>query len=216
MKTVQLAQLLGLAAAIASPLAHAAMTDAAGWYVGANAGQSRAKIDDARISNSLLGGGFTTTSISNDNRDDAYKIFGGYQFNRNFAVEGGYFDLGKFGFTATTLPAGTLRGEIKLKGVNLDLIGMLPLTEKFSAFGRVGVNYAEASDSFTGSGAVNVLDASPSKRDTNLKYGLGIQYDFTPALGMRVEAERYRINDAVGNKGDIDLISLGLIYRFGG
>ena len=32
---------------------------------------------------------------------------------------------------------------------------------------------------------------------------------------MRVEAERYRINDAVGNKGDIDMFSLGLLYRFG-
>ena len=32
---------------------------------------------------------------------------------------------------------------------------------------------------------------------------------------MRAEVERYRINDAVGNKGDIDLVSLGVIYRFG-
>jgi OOP family OmpA-OmpF porin len=27
--------------------------------------------------------------------------------------------------------------------------------------------------------------------------------------------ERYRIDDAVGNKGDIDLVSVGLVYRFG-
>jgi OOP family OmpA-OmpF porin len=32
---------------------------------------------------------------------------------------------------------------------------------------------------------------------------------------MRAEAERYRIDDAVGNKGDIDLVSIGLVYRFG-
>ena len=60
-----------------------------------------------------------------------------------------------------------------------------------------------------------MLNANPTKRDTNLKVGLGLQYNFTEALAMRMEAERYRINDAVGNKGDIDLISLGLIYRFG-
>jgi OOP family OmpA-OmpF porin len=34
-------------------------------------------------------------------------------------------------------------------------------------------------------------------------------------LGVRAEAERYRINDAVGNKGDINMFSLGLVYRFG-
>jgi OOP family OmpA-OmpF porin len=47
------------------------------------------------------------------------------------------------------------------------------------------------------------------------KLGAGLQYDFTESLGMRLEAERYRINDAVGNRGDIDLFTIGLIYRFG-
>jgi OOP family OmpA-OmpF porin len=206
---------LGLAAlaAIASPYA---MADDTGWYAGANVGQSRAKIDDARITGALLGGGSTATSITDDNRDSGYKLFGGYQFNRNFALEGGYFNLGNFGFDATTVPAGTLNGRIKVQGLNLDLVGILPLTEKFSVFGRAGLNYAEAKDTFSGTGAVNVIRPNPSKRDTNAKYGLGLQYDFSETLAMRLEAERYRVNDAVGNKGDIDLVSVGLVYRFGG
>jgi len=215
MKFAKASGTLGLAAlaVIASPFAAA---DDTGWYGGISVGQSKAKIDDARITSGLLGRGFARTSISDDDRDTGYKLFGGYKFNKNFALEGGYFDLGKFGFMATTvLPAGTLNGNIKLQGLNLDAVGILPISEKFSAFGRIGVNYAEARDSFSGTGAVNVLNPSPSKRDTNLKLGLGLQYDFTPSLGMRLEAERYRINDAVGNKGDIDLVSLGLVYRFG-
>jgi OOP family OmpA-OmpF porin len=43
-----------------------------------------------------------------------------------------------------------------------------------------------------------------------------LQYAFTENVAMRLEAERYRINDAVGNKGDVDLFSIGLVYRFGG
>jgi len=214
MKLAKVSGTLGLAA-LAAIASSYAVADDTGWYGGANIGQSRATIDDVRITSGLLGGGFSTTSITDDKRDTGYKIFGGYQFNRNFAVEGGYFDLGRFGFTATTVPAGTLSGNIELKGVNLDLVGIMPITEKFSAFGRVGLNSARAKDNFSGTGAVSVLDSSPSKRDTNLKLGLGLQYAFTPALGMRVEAERYRINDAVGNKGDVDLVSLGLVYRFG-
>ncbi len=200
-------------AAIASPFA---MADDDGWYVGANVGQSRAKIDDARISSSLLGGGFSSTSVYDNKHDTGYKIFGGYKVNKNFAVEGGFFDLGDFGFNATTVPAGTLNGKINIKGMNLDLVGMLPITEKFSAFGRVGATYAEAKDQFSSSGLVSVYNPDPSKRAANYKYGLGVQYDFTTALGMRAEAERYRINDAVGNQGDVDLVSLGLVYRFGG
>ena len=210
-KTIGTLGLVGCAV-IASPFA---MADDSGWYVGANVGQTRAKIDDARITAQLLGNGKTLTSITDDNRDTGYKLFGGYRYNKNFAVEAGYFDLGQFGFTSTTTPLGTLAGNIRLKGFNIDAVGILPITEKFSAFGRAGLNYAQARDAFTGTGSVVVLDPTPSKRDTNLKLGLGLQYDFTESLGMRAEGERYRINDAVGNRGDINMYSLGLVYRFG-
>jgi OOP family OmpA-OmpF porin len=193
-----------------------AVADDSGWYAGASVGQSRAKIDDARITSNLVGAGVTTTSIVDDKRDTGYKIFGGYRYNKNFALEGGYFDLGQFGYTATTTgPAGTLTGKIKLKGLNLDVVGTLPVTEKFSVLGRLGLNYAEARDNFTTTGGLTVTNPNPSKNEINYKFGAGVQYDFTESLGMRLEAERYRINDAVGNKGDIDMYSLGLVYRFG-
>jgi len=213
MKIAKASGTLGLVAiaALGSPLA---LAQDAGWYAGINAGQSRAKIDDRRIIGGLLAGGFTTTSIEDDDRDAGFKVFGGYRINRNFALEGGYFDLGKFGFKAVTLPPGVLSGRIKVKGLNLDLVGSLPITDRFSAFARVGVNHAQARDTFAGTGAVHVFNTSPSKRDTNLKVGLGLQYAFTEALAVRAEVERYRINDAVGNKGDIDLVSVGLVYSF--
>ena len=195
-----------------SPLA---VADDSGWYAGANIGQSRAKIDDARITAQMLVAPTTAVSIIDDNRDTGYKLFGGYRYNKSVAVEAGYFDLGQFGFTATTAPAGTLTGKIKLKGLNLDAVGTLPLTEKFSALGRLGLNYAQTRDSFIGTGAATVLNPNPSKNQINYKLGAGLQYDLTQSLGMRVEAERYRINDAVGNRGDVDMYSLGLVYRFG-
>lgn len=219
MKLAKTSGALGLAAlaAIASPFASA--DDKGwdkGWYTGANIGRSMATIDDERITNSLRAGGFTSSTITDDDRSTGGKIFGGYQLNRNFALEGGYFNLGKFGYTANTVPAGTLRGDMKVQGLNLDLVGILPITEKFSAFGRAGVTYAETKDTFAGTGAVRVTNPNPSKRDTNFKVGLGLQYAFTDNLAVRGEVERYRINDAIGNKGDIDLVSVGLVYRFGG
>lgn len=209
-KTVRTLGLVGCAV-ISSPFA---MANDAGWYGGGNIGQSRAKIDDPRIASSLQG--FTATSIADDNRDTGYKLFGGYKFNNKFSLEAGYFNLGKFGYTATTVPVGALRGNTRIDGVNLDAVGILPFTEKFSAFGRVGLNYAEAKDNFSNTGAVPVpANPNPNKHDTNLKFGMGLQYDLTESLGIRAEAERYRINDAIGNKGDIDIVSLGLVYRFG-
>jgi len=200
-------------ALMAAPYALAAEP---GWYLGANIGQSQATIDTDRIRAGLLGSGLTAGPIDENDRDRGYKLFGGYQLSRHFAVEGGYFDLGKFGFSSSTVPTGTLNGEITLKGINLDLVGTLPISERFSAFGRIGVARSQASANFAGSGAVTVLNPSPSVRSNNLKVGLGVEYAFTPAFSVRTEIERYRVDDAVGNKGDVDLVSLGVVYRFGG
>jgi OmpA-OmpF porin, OOP family len=206
---------LGLAgfAAMSSPFVAAADS---GWYGGLGIGQSSAKIDDARITSELLGSGLATTSVTDDNRDIGYKIFGGLKISKNFALEAGYFNLGKFGFTAMTSPAGTLTGKLKLQGLNVDAVGILPITEKFSAFGRIGVQYAQVKDSFAGTGNVAVTNPTPSKSAANYKAGFGIQYDFTESVGLRGEYERYRINDAVGNRGDVDMLSVGLVFLFGG
>lgn len=214
-KLIKTAGALGLVGCVVMSSAFAA--DDTFWYMGGNIGQSKAKIDDARITGSLSGAGLPS-SISDDNKGNAFKLFGGYQFNRNFALEGGYFNLGEFGYTATTVPpalAGTLNGKIKLQGLNLDAVGMLPFGDQFSVFGRLGLQYAQAKDTFTSTGAIAApANPSPSKNALNFKVGVGAQYDFNRSLGMRVEAERYRIDDAINNKGDIDLYSVGLIYRF--
>ena len=111
-------------AGLGSLLATSTLAQEGGYsYGGLSIGQSRAKIDEARITANLLAGGLTSTAMTRDDSDTAYRLFGGYQFNPNFALEGGFFSLGKFGFTSTTLPAGTLKGQIKLQGLNLDLVG---------------------------------------------------------------------------------------------
>ncbi len=193
----------------------AAAAEDSGWYFGVNAGQARAKIDDARITSGLLGAGFTSTSIRDDNDHFGYRIFTGYDFNRFFALEGGYFDPGRFGYYATTTPPGMLSGNMRLNGVNLDALAFLPFTDKFSAFGRVGLNYAKVRDSFVGSGAVVALTPDENRRAANYTLGLGLQYSFTRSFAMRTEVERFRISDPVAPKGDIELYSIGLVYKFG-
>jgi OmpA-OmpF porin, OOP family len=206
---------LAVLAAFTSPLA---VAQDAPWYGGASVGRSRATMGDERVTRGLLSNGLATSSIADRDRSHGFKIFGGYQINPNFSVEGGYFDLGTFGYTATTNltgAAGTLNGDTKVKGLNLDMVGLVPLTGKFSVFGRAGLNYAQAKDSVSSTGAVQVSNPNPSKSGANYKVGLGVQYAITDALAVRAEAERYRVNDAVGNKGHIDMLSVGLIYRFG-
>jgi OmpA-OmpF porin, OOP family len=216
MKFSKTSQALAIAAlaALASPLAMAQDT---GWYLGGNVGRAATTIDDARITQGLAGEGLATSSIDNHDRHSAYKLYGGWQLNRNFALEGGYFDLGHYGYNANTVPTGTLNGDMKLRGLNLDLVGTLPLVGNLSALGRIGVTSIRASDNFSATGAARVPygSNSPSQRSTNFKVGAGLAYAFTPALSARLEAERYRFKDGVGNRGNADMISVGLVYRFG-
>jgi OOP family OmpA-OmpF porin len=116
---------------------------------------------------------------------------------------------------ADTLPAGSLHGDIKIRGANFDAVGSVPIGEKFSLFARAGLNYADSKDSFAGTGSVAVLNSSPHKWAANYKFGFGAEYDFNRFVGMRLEGERYRVDDAVGNKGDVDLYSAGLVFKFG-
>jgi OOP family OmpA-OmpF porin len=216
MKFTTTPALLGIAA-LAALAAPAAMAQGTGWYAGGNIGRTGATIDDDRIRGGLAGQGLVTNSIEDRERDNGYKVFGGYQFNPNFALEAGYFDLGKFGYTARTTPAGSLTGDMSVKGLNLDLVGTLPLTERLSVLGRLGVTSTRTEGDFrsTGSARVPYASAHSSQRSTNPKWGAGLAYAFTDNLSMRLEAERYRINDSVGNRGHVDMVSVGLVYRFG-
>jgi OOP family OmpA-OmpF porin len=208
MKTVGALGLVGFAA-VNAPLAVAADS---GWYGGLNIGLTTAKVNDDRIRSGLQSSGFTVTSIDDDDKSFGFKLLGGYKINKNFAVEGGYFNLGKFGYTANTT-AGSQTGSAKQQGLNLDGVGILPLTQKLSALGRVGLTYTQAKATYSG---VGVSDPSPSKSEASYKLGLGVQYDLTDSLGLRGEVERHRINDAIGNDGSAHMFSVGLVYYFGG
>jgi OOP family OmpA-OmpF porin len=188
------------------------------YYGGLSAGPTRGKFNEEGISNILLQGNATPVSLTGltlDQRDNAYRVFGGYQFNRNFGLELGFFNLGKYHFQSTTSPAGVLNGEMKVQGVSLDAVAALPLGDRFSLLGRVGAQYAKTRNSFNGSGAVAISNPSPSDRQLNYKVGAGMQYAFNPNLLMRLEAEQYRVRDALGGHARVQALMVSLVVPFG-
>ncbi|MCC5879626.1 MAG: OmpA family protein [Idiomarina sp.] len=214
MKINKITQAIGTIALLGMALP-AMATETNGWYLGGGLGSALSSIADDEITADLFASGFETTDFSENDRDFGFKLFAGYQFNKNFAIEGGYFDLGEFDYTATTFPDGSLNGALSFSGWNLDVVGILPLTERSSLLARVGMHHGKSTASFAGTGAVNVLTPEYSNTGSDYKIGLGYQYHLSEAVSLRVEVERYRMDDAVGNKGDIDLYSLSAIYRFG-
>jgi OOP family OmpA-OmpF porin len=186
------------------------------WYMGAGVGRTRAKIYNTDLANRMAQAGLPLTSYNADNHDVGFKLFGGKQLNRYFAIEAGYFDLGEVAFDATSTANRTLHGETRFRGVNLDLVGQLPLTERLSLLGRAGVQYAKARTRYSGNFLNAVSSPNPPNEDRrHAKLGLGLEYKMTEALALRGEVERYRVTDGVQNNGDIHMASVSLVYKFG-
>jgi len=214
MRISQWIPVLALAATVAAPAAQGAEGR---WYLGAGGGESRLKNDDSSINAALVGTGATATAFTKDDNSVQYKFYVGYEINKYFAVEGGYFHLGDFSFNAVTAPAGTFAGNIKnSKGWNLDLLGRLPLyQERFSIFARVGGQSSKTSDLFSGTGAATFpVNPAPSKSEINWKAGAGAEFMFTKNLGTRAEWERYHISDGFNGHLDVDAYTLNLLYKF--
>lgn len=185
------------------------------YYGGIGAGQAESKFDNDRISNSLIGESLVGTSLTINKNEPAYKIFGGYQFNPYFAIEGGYFNLGKFGINGQTALLETLNGQFKVDGINLDLVGSLPINDQLSFLARMGVINGRSRNIFTYTVPGGLGNSNPEITKRDYKAGLGFAYQFSQSMTLRGEIERYKINDAVSGKANINLATLSLVFPFG-
>jgi OOP family OmpA-OmpF porin len=166
----------GLAAALAM-----AGPAAAQFYLGATIGQ-------AEFKEGCLGTGEC------DDADTAWRILGGYQFNKFFAAELGYYDFGE---------ASSGTAKLEAEAFELVAVGSFHLTDRFSVYGKVGAYQG------------TLKGAGTDEDTTDLTYGIGVRWDFTKRFGVRGEWQRY---ESLGGgslvETDLDVLSIGLIFSF--
>jgi OmpA-OmpF porin, OOP family len=202
-----------LLSALALGLVAMANTSSAQLYVGGGLGWTKAQ--DLAEPNAV---GATASTVSKDDNSNGWKLYGGYSFTPNIAIEGGYVDLGKFKATrnVTAPTVGSIGGESEVTGWFADAVGTFPVGYNASLLGRVGAGYMRTSvtGSTTG-GLVPRGELSPSSYDWVGKLGFGGQYDFNKQVAARLEWERYfRTGGDETGKSDIDFVSLSLHFRF--
>jgi OmpA-OmpF porin, OOP family len=184
--------LVGLSAALALP-ALAQVRDGTqmserGFYAGGSLGRSKAKDACANFG----------PAASCDDTDTAWRVLGGYRFNRNLATEIGYHDFGKSSIPGASVDASAWEWV----GV-----GSLP-AGPVSLYAKAGLYRGEAK----GGG----LAAGLSNTNTTWTAGLGVQYDLTRQLAIRGEWQKYpkMWGGNLGANTDIDVVSVGGVYRF--
>ena len=193
-----------VAAALAWSAASPAWSqDSTGAYVGASIGQSRAKdfCDDS--------GGFSC-----DDNDTAWKAFAGYQFNRHFAAEVGYTNLGEVSASGV-ITGVSVRGTIEATAFELVGVGSVPVMDRLSLYAKLGLYRAETERHLTGTlGTVTVTD-NETEKNTDLTFAFGARFDITRNLGIRAEWQRYQdVGGGDIGEDDIDVLSVGVLWRF--
>ena len=183
---------LAIALSIAAPLALSGTTFAQdadvepGLYVGAGLTQSRWDADN-----------FDVDDL--DDEDNSWKVLAGYRFNPYFAVEGDYID---FGEAKAPLTPASEAFDAEAKGFAVYAVGLIPVS-MFDLYAKAGAARIDGEGRF---GDVNFEDDA-----TEFAYGAGVRMRLQN-FGIQAEYEKFD-TDVVG---DLDLISLGVTYSFGG
>ena len=158
-------------------------------------GATAAQAEGAYVGGSLGKPNYSSSinGISGDGSGVAGKLFGGYQITPNFAVEGGYFNLGHIE---------DANGRAKAQGVYADAVGSYSFAPQWSVLGSAGL----AEGRFK-TAAGN--DSSPA-----LKIGAGVEYALTPQAALRVQYDRYHFVNAFDAKPNIGQLSAGVKFGF--
>ncbi|MBS1228307.1 MAG: hypothetical protein H6R17_1584 [Proteobacteria bacterium] len=182
-------------------------------YVGGGVGQS-----STTFGNELY---FNIPNVAEDfdKTDTAYKLFAGYEFSKNWAIEAGYAYLGKpqinfsgFGSSGSA--------QIENSSWFIDAKGTLPLNDQFSLFAKLGwaINRSEVSGSSSNAALNDAVGfpVSESKSTNDVHYALGAEYNFNRNFSARLEYEdfgKFGDTDRTGTT-KTDMWSVGVGYKF--
>jgi len=187
---------LGLAAAAAGP---AAAQDR-GLYLGGSVGYSQFKDSCKQL------------AVPCEADDTAWRAFGGYQFNRYVAVEGGFANLGRV--TGDGPLGGGFQGSFQLEvkeAWDLSAVFTIPVTGNLSGLVRAGMYRARTTLDIQ---VTSIPDTHDGGTNSGFSYGAGAEFRLG-LIGVRAEWQRYE-NVGVASTGedDIDVLSVGLVIRF--
>lgn len=200
MNWLRLDAFLLLAGLCAAPAAHAG--EESGGYFGAAIG--KASLSDYCSDT----GGLVVTSC--EDSDTSFKIFGGYRFTRNVAVEAAYVDLGKYRAT------GSVAGipfdiNAELTGVTVQGVGIVPFGNEFSLMGRIGAIFWDLNNS----GTVGDFPGGSGDSGVDIAMGVGAQYKFTRNFGVRADLDYYpNLGNSDTGEDNVTAVLIGVVFSF--
>ncbi|MBC3919331.1 outer membrane beta-barrel protein [Undibacterium sp. CY18W] len=153
-------------------------------------------------------GNYCSNSTTCDSKATSYKVFGGYNIDKNFAVESSYFSAGK-----TSINSGLALGRSEQKKTGFSLAGVYnyEFNEAFSGFGKLGFARLKTDSFYDTSG---LPPTNYSYTENHALYGLGLAYKINANLSVRAELEVYNPKTFSNRGTSVSNLSAGLQYNF--
>jgi len=208
---LSLGAVLAAQPALAAPLASPSQD----VYLGGNIAASRASglggSVDGALGNQGLG-----SSTSNGTPGTTGGLRLGYRLNPNLAVEASYDRIGSTDLqSAISSPAAdSASGTWKAHGFGLHVLGIAPMDNQWSLYGRAGVEQWHTSlDLASASGNTPNLSATGS--NTTLALGAGVAYAISPQVDATAELVHYnRVGTSATGSNAVNQVNFGLRYHF--
>lgn len=183
------------------------------FYGVLSVGRAKNGVQAVAVDNYDLANGFATSATSASNSSNVGKIQLGYAYGKTFALEGGYNYMGKATFNTTT-NLGSFNGSRETSLFNLDMVGKFPMNDRFSVLGRVGGYYWKTESKLPNAATLSTTKVNENGFD--IKFGAGVQYEFTDRFGMRAEYERFNGIGKSTSTGDgkVNQITVGAVLKF--
>jgi len=189
--------------ALASALSLPATAADPGWYGFGAFGRSSFEVEGG--AGASLGGG--------DDKDNGAKLGAGYMFSGNFGVEAGWVDFGKAKRGGALPGLSTARdGEVRANGPFLAGVASVPVSGRFSAFGKVGVINARIDAS-----ADSDMAASMENAEWRPMVGIGAAYQVSRNWAIQTEYGTYSKTGDRDRTGEVKvaMVSVGMVFRLG-
>ncbi|MGA7950315.1 MAG: outer membrane beta-barrel protein [Thiobacillaceae bacterium] len=176
---------------------------------------SKDSLKKGHFDSALTGAGATGLSSSDSGSGNQWRLQLGYGINSNFAVEAGYIDFGKAKYSAA-YAGGTASGNLKAGGLDLVALGILPLSERFSIFGKAGAVAVRAKSSLTASAPAGAAAGDATSNEVRPLIGLGVSYRIADNVDLRGEFDHVNGLGKSNKTGTMDsnLVSVGVAYHF--
>lgn len=177
-----------------------------GFYAGAGVGLAEAR---SICNTTWLPAG--TTIGGCDNKDQGWKVYGGYQFTPHWGAEVGYLDFGKQRWAVAVGGALPAIAEAEATAWQLAGTGTLPIIPGLGIFGKLGLYRSDIDVRANGTG----VSASANGRSTDYMWGVGGQWNWGRNLSMRIEWERFNnVGNGTTGRSDFEMLSISAMFRF--